>query len=167
MERRQQLFHNSDFDVAPVMKMYVDAIDTWKKTYENFLQTMKEPQCLGGGTTVGSATEGAAAQWHMSAEELFKSAVEQQIEICRFFANRWEQYLRLPSEFAHCHSPLDVTHVQSAFLTQMATDYATETRRLAQPFQEFVSSLIAGQQHLVDAAVRGRDEREAMHHTRH
>ena len=78
------------------------------------------------------AYENTSAQLQKTWGDFFRRFVEQQIEICRFFGKRWEQYLDLPSDLSRCQSPADFAQVQSAFLTKMAADYGTESRHLTQ-----------------------------------
>ena len=78
-------------------------------------------------------------------EHIFLRAVKHQVELGRFFGKRQERYLDFWSDIAHCQSAMDLVKVQSAFLTKMAADYGFESRRLAQGFQELLSSWMAAQ----------------------
>jgi predicted DNA-binding helix-hairpin-helix protein len=138
------------FDISPVLRMYMESIETWRKNYENFAKSAKEMQTAYGAET-GQATqrvEGAASamdaallNWQKSSEELFKRFVENQVEICRFFGNRWEQYLKLQGQVSHCRSLTELGNVQAQFLSQFANDYMHETEKLAQPVAEMMSSM--------------------------
>jgi len=143
-------------ETSPVLKMYMDSIELWKKNYENFTKSAKEMQSAfganGSGASLtgqaGQATESAASaadavllNWQKSAEELFKRFVQNQIEICRFFGTRWEQYLKLPDQVSHCRSITELGNIQAAFMSQFATDYMHETEKLAKPVSEFMAGL--------------------------
>ncbi len=132
----QQTFRSDDLDVMPVLKMYLESLDAWKKSYENFAgkagniqPSYSTPYPAGEMKT---AYESALAGWQKSGEEIFKRFVEQQVELCRFMGNRWEQYLKLPEQLAHCRTPADVGQVQAEFISQFANDYMHETTKLSQ-----------------------------------
>ncbi len=143
------------FDVSPILRMYMELIEIWKKNYENFVKSAKDLQTYEGGGVSSSFTEKAAQQtesaasaydaallnWQKSSEELFKRFVQNQIEICRFFGNRWEQYLKLPDQISNCRSITELGNVQTAFLSQFANDYVHETEKLAKPVAEAISNL--------------------------
>jgi hypothetical protein len=148
------------FDLSPVLKAYVESIDVWKKNYENLAKSAREFQ---GFAAEGQGGHGAApaapsshdaepspstaaydtavAQWQKSGEDLFKRFAQNQVELCRFFASRWEQYLSLPDQVAKCHTVGEFGALQHAFLTRFATDYMQESEKLAQPFAEYMASL--------------------------
>src|SRR5262249_31786665 len=113
------------FGIAPIMKMYMDSLETWKHNYDALTGGMKEYQGQKPANPAKekrSAYDAAVASWQKSGEEVFKRFVEQQIELCHFFASRWEAYLKLPDKLAHCHSPAEMGQVQAAFLNQFASD---------------------------------------------
>ncbi|MGO9544357.1 MAG: hypothetical protein ACLPPF_06135 [Rhodomicrobium sp.] len=125
------------------MKMYMDSMEAWKKSYTSLSTSGKTaPEAL-TAENAKAACDTALASWHKSGEEVYKRFVEQQIEICRFFAARWEQYLKLPAQIAHCQTPADLQQVQTFFLNQFATDYVQETGKLTQPVGELMSHLPA------------------------
>jgi hypothetical protein len=144
------------FDISPVLKLYLEPIELIKKNYEAFIRNANEIQStfgangLAGGKS-GQAThpvEGAASaydaallNWQKSSGDLFKRFVQNQIEICRFFGNRWEQYLKLPDQVSTCRSIKELGNVQAAFLNQVANDYVRGTEKLSQPVAEAVSNL--------------------------
>jgi hypothetical protein len=128
-----------DFSVGPVMKMYLDSVEAWKKNYEAFTMNPKGVQSIYSLDSAKTSYEPPFPGWHKTGEEFFKRFVEQQIELCRFFASRWEQYLKLSDQLAQCHSPADFGQVQAAFMNQAANDYMHEAAKLAQPMGEFTS----------------------------
>lgn len=134
-----------EFNITPIMKMYLDSMEAWKKNYEAISgtgkinnQTYSEP--------AKPAYDSAVANWQKSGEEAFKRFIDQQVELCRFFASRWEQYLKLPAQFAHCQTPAEAAQIQVSFLSQFAADYMQETGKLAQPMGELMSQW-AGMRH--------------------
>ncbi len=144
MENMQQTQSQPRFGTDPVLDMYLASIDAWKKNYDAFVQAPREQQGQpGGALSPGAAYENTSAQLQKTGDDFFRRFVEQQIEICRFFGKRWEQYLNIPSDLSRCRSAADFALVQSAFLTKMAADYNVEGRRLAQGFQELHSNWMA------------------------
>ncbi len=128
-----------DFTVAPVMKMYLDSVEAWKKNYESLAINGKGLQPPNSPEYAKSAYENALGGWHKSGEEFYKRFVEQQIELCRFFAGRWEKHLKLSDQLSQCHTAADFGQVQAAFLNQAANDYMHETGKLTQPIGELIS----------------------------
>ncbi|KAI94439.1 hypothetical protein T281_10960 [Rhodomicrobium udaipurense JA643] len=158
----QQSPQPSTFDLSPVLKAYVDSIDIWKKNYENIAKSAREIQGFtvegfgGNGAASASALSAAAkteidaekaaydnavAQWQKSGDDLFKRLVQNQVELCRFFGSRWEQYLSLPDQVAQCRTVAEFGNLQQSFLTRFASDYMQEGEKLAQPFAEYMASL--------------------------
>jgi hypothetical protein len=130
------------FSIAPIMNMYMDSLETWKHSYDALTAGMKESQgqpATHFSNATRSAYNAAFASWQKSGEEVFKHFVEQQIELCHFFAGRWENYLKLPDKLAHCQTPAEMGQVQAAFFNQFATDYMREAGKLSQPIGELVS----------------------------
>jgi hypothetical protein len=134
-----------DFDIAPVFKMYLESVEAWKKNYETLVRTTNNKKTPRPAEPMTSAYDAAMVNWQKSGEEFFKRFVEQQIELCRFFGRRWEQYLKLPEQLANCHSATELSHVQTEFFSQLTTDYANESSKLVQPFNAFISNWAAGQ----------------------
>ena len=131
---------SSAFGIAPIMKMYMDSLETWKHNYDALTGGMNQgQQTTHTGNPGRSAYDAAVASWQKSGEEVFKHFVEQQIELCRFLAGRWENYLKLPDKFAHCQTPAEMGQVQAAFLNQFATDYMREAGKLSQPIGELMT----------------------------
>lgn len=93
MENARQTLSQTPFGAGPVLDMYLASIDAWKKDYDAFIQA-SNPQK--GQTDValnpGSAYENTSAQLQKTGEDIFQRVIEQQIELCRFFGKRWEQY---------------------------------------------------------------------------
>ncbi len=139
MDSETQAAQRFDFDIAPVLKLYLDSIEAWKKNYDKFAQSMPMQQMPAANDAFASTFDQAMANWQKTGEEVFKRFVEQQIELCRFFGKRWEQYLKLPEQFSNCKTPADAAQLQMAFLNQMATEYAKEGSRLTQPITELMS----------------------------
>jgi hypothetical protein len=138
----QQSEQSSAFGIAPIMKMYMDSLETWKHSYDALTAGAKvyQEQPTAHSSNVTKSTYDAAfVSWQKSGEEVFKHFVEQQIELCRFFASRWENYLKLPDKLAHCHTPAEMGQVQAAFLSQFASDYMQEASKLSRPIGELMS----------------------------
>lgn len=131
------------FSMAPFMKMYIDSFEAWKHNYEALAAGAKEYQVqqtvISNSGGAKPAYDAALASWQKSGEDVFKHFVQQQIELCRFFAARWENYLKLPDKLAHCHTPAEMGQVQAAFLSQFASDYMQEATKLSQPMGELMS----------------------------
>jgi hypothetical protein len=138
------------YDISPVLKMYTESVEIWRKSFDNFAKNATTMQNA-YGNEAGQAThaaEGAASamdaamlNWQKSNEELFKRFVENQIEICRFFGTRWQQYLKLPDQVSHCRSVTELGNVQAQFLSQFANDYMRESEKLAQPVADMMSNM--------------------------
>ncbi len=141
---------SSPFDISPMLKMYMESIELWKKNYDNMMKNAKDVQgefgangaaqvthSPAGGT---SAHDAALLNWHKSGEELFKRFVQNQIEICHFFGSRWEQYLKLPEHLSQCRSLTELGNLQKSFLSQFAKDYMHETEKLAHPVADLMTS---------------------------
>ncbi|NJM36110.1 MAG: hypothetical protein HC850_17065 [Rhodomicrobium sp.] len=126
-------------DFGPAFRMYMENLENWRKNYEKLAQTPVAPSAS-PPDHMSESYEQAMTQWQKSGEEMFRRFVEQQVEICRFFGKRWEQYLGLPEKFANCRSPADLSQVHMAFMGQMASDYMAESGRLAQPMNELMSN---------------------------
>lgn len=140
---------SSPFDISPMLKMYMESIELWKKNYENMMKSAKDMQGkLGANDTANvkhssagaSAYDAALLNWQKSGEELFKRFVQNQIELCHFFSSRWEQYLKLPEQLSQCRSLTELGNLQSSFLSQFANDYMHETEKLAHPVAELMTN---------------------------
>ena len=124
--------------------MQIQSLDACKKGYETFIQASEKS--VSETTALLQEGAGRLAPIQKTGEEIYRHVVENQIELCRFFAGRWEHYLTLPSEISHCRTPADIAQLQLAFVTKMASDYTQEGSRLARPFQEIVSNAMTSQQ---------------------
>jgi hypothetical protein len=129
---------SSPFDISSMFKLYKETIDLWKKDYENFLKGALLPADSFNGKradveSITSAYDAALLDWQKSGDELFKRFVQNQIELCHFFGNCWEQYLKLPEQLSQCRSLTELGNLQSSFLNQFARDYMQETEKLAKP----------------------------------
>ena len=94
---------SSPFDISPMLKMYMESMELWKKNYENFLKSAP----LGADGMDGNKAEveditspnnATPLNWQESGEEIFKRFVQNQMELCHFFGHRCEQHLKLPSK---------------------------------------------------------------------
>ena len=79
-----------------------------------------------------------AVQLQKAGEDIFRRAIEEQIELCRFFGRRWEQYLNLPSDVSRCRSVLDLAQVQSTFLTKMLLTMASRAGGFCKPTKSYL-----------------------------
>ncbi len=136
----QHSMQQSDLDVMPALKMYLDSLEAWKKNYENFAGESKNIPNSHASQSTKATDETALADWSKSGTGILKQLVDQQVELCRFFGNRWEQYLKLTQDLARCRTPAELGQVQAAFVTQFATDYVRETTKLSKPLAEMMSS---------------------------
>jgi hypothetical protein len=139
------------FDFSPVMKIYVESVDLWKKNYEAFIKSANDMRAATSAEGIDekageaasyakSFASSALVNWQKTGGDVFKGFVQNQIEICRFFGHRWEQYLALPDQFSQCRTVTELGNAQAAFLKQFARDYMHETGRLAQPVTEAMSN---------------------------
>jgi hypothetical protein len=140
---------SSPFDISPMLKMYMESVELWKKNYENMTKSAKDMQGASGANEAAqvthspagsSAYDAALLNWHKSGEELFKRFVQNQIELCHFFSSRWEQYLKLPEQLSQCRSLTELGNLQISFLSQFANDYRHETEKLAHPVAELMTN---------------------------
>jgi hypothetical protein len=134
---------NVQAELAPMLKLYLESIEAWKRNYEAIADAARS-----SGTT--AMPHGAASPVSMGMDQsmergadLFRRFVEAQIELCRFYGKRWEQYLNLPDQISRCRTPADLGQVQMRFLSDMAADYARESMRLAQPMNEAMTGWTA------------------------
>jgi hypothetical protein len=141
------------FDVSPLLRMYMESIETWRKSYETLVKNAQAAYPGDGfngktGADATRAAESAASAmdqailtWQKSSEELFKRFVENQVELCRFFGARWEQYLKLSEKVSHARSATELGNIQSQFMSQFADDYMHETEKLAKPVAEAMTNI--------------------------
>ncbi len=128
-----------EFNVAPVMKLYMESLEAWKRNYEALAGNAGNVLSAYSTDHTKTAYDTAAGGLQKSGEDMFKRFVAQQIELCRFFAGRWEQYLKLPGQLASCHTPADLGQLQVAFLNRAANDYVNETGQLSKPMTDLLS----------------------------
>ncbi len=141
---------SSPFDISPILKMYTESMELWKKNYENMMKNAKDTQGAFGANGTAQVThspacitpafDAASSNRPKSVEDLFKRFVQNQIELCHFFGSRWEQYLKLSDQLSQCRSPTELANLQSAFLSQFAKDYMHETEKLAHPVAELMTN---------------------------
>lgn len=125
-------------NIAPVMKLYLDSMETWTKNYGAIAGTVqRNGQDFSAAPSKDSTI--AFTNWQKSGEEAFKHFIELQIELCRFFAGRWEHYLKLTDQIAHCQTPAEAGQVQASFLSEFASDYMQESNKLTRPMGELMS----------------------------
>jgi len=141
---------SSPFDISPMLKMYTESMELWKKNYENMMKNAKDTQGAfeangaaqithsPAGST--SAHDAALSNRRKSGEDLFKRFVQNQIELCHFFGSRWEQYLKLSDQLSQCRSLTELGNLQGSFLSQFAKDYMHETEKLAHPVAELITN---------------------------
>jgi hypothetical protein len=140
----------SPFDISPMLKMYTEPFELWKKNYETMMKNAKDPQGAFGANGAAevthspaggtSAPHAALLNWQKSGEDLFKRFVQNQIELCHFFGSRWEQYLKLPGQLSQCRSLTEFRSLQRSFLDQFAKDYMHETEKLAHPVAALITN---------------------------
>lgn len=64
--------------------------------------------------------EHAIGNWRSADEARFRSFIEQQIGLCRFFGRRRERYFDPP--LSSCKAPAEVAEREMEFLNKMAED---------------------------------------------
>lgn len=145
---------SSPFDISPMLKMYMESLELWKKNYESVVGNATDQQSVGEANgragkprEIAPSVDGAASahdaamlNWQKPAGDLFKRFVHNQVELCHFFGNRWEQYLKLSEQLSQCRSMTELGTLQTSFLSQFANDYMNETQKLAQPIAELMKS---------------------------
>lgn len=142
MESAQQSLSQARFDAGPVLDIYLASLEAWKKNFDAFAEaSQQQTKTQAAAVTIESTSN----QLEKTGADIFRRLIQEQVELCRFFGKRWEQYLSLPSDISRCHSPADLAQLQLAFLTKMAADYGIEGRHFARTFQELVSELMAVQ----------------------
>jgi hypothetical protein len=131
-------------DITPLVKAYMEGLESWRKPCEALLtDDGPAPEGAEAGR-VASGFEAGMTAWRTAGGDAFKGFVEQQIELCRFLGSRWERYLDLPEQCAHCRTPLEIGQLQAAFLSRMAADYAVESTMLMQPMSKLVARYATG-----------------------
>jgi hypothetical protein len=140
MEDVQQSIRQLSFDKSPAEEIFSASVEAWKKNLDAFAGTQKPQAEQYDGKSDGCPAPLAktAPQMALPWENMFGCMVQGQMELCRFFERRWEQYLYLPGEISRCRSPVELAQLQLAFLTRMAADYGLEGRHFARAFQDLV-----------------------------
>lgn len=144
MSNPYQSAANFDFDFAPAMKLFMDNMGVWKQNYEQLLKTSNFAVPATGSDLLARPAEQALGNWKAAGEALFKSAIEQQVELCRFFGRRWETYLDFPRRLSACKTPAEIAEVEVEFLKKMAEDYAQESAKLAKPVNDLMGAWASG-----------------------
>ena len=114
------------------LKMYCDALEQWKKTYEGAIERSKNP-AIPGKTEI-STSERANTTLQNFGAQFFRRVIESQMGVCRFFENRLSNYMTLPGALSACRSPLDTLPLQASFVKQLVEDYANEGARMMQSY---------------------------------
>ncbi|MFZ0571599.1 MAG: hypothetical protein WAM63_14085 [Rhodomicrobium sp.] len=144
MSQTQQTPTQPRFETSTVMDMYMASVEAWKKNMDALAEASESQLKQRSLSSSPSADlEKTSVQLQKTGENIFRRAIEEQMELCRFFGKRWEQYLSLPANISRCRSPAEIAQLQLSFLTKMASDYGTEGRHFAQTFQELVSQAMA------------------------
>lgn len=138
----QQSLNQSDFDPAPIVKLYVDAVESWKNNYDRLARTMME-----AATPAPSANQASGVPMEplqSIGPRLFRKMVETEMELCRFYETRWSQYLKLPEAILACKSPMEFAELQANFCSRLAADYTNEGAKLFGALSELVSHTVGG-----------------------
>ncbi len=132
------------FDTSSVMDIYLASVEAWKKNMDAFAEaSASQLKQRSVGPSPAAEMVKTPAQLQKTGGDLFRRVIEEQMELCRFFGRRWEQYLSLPADISRCHSPAEIAQLQLSFLTKMAADYGAEGRHFAHTFQELASQAMA------------------------
>jgi hypothetical protein len=133
MEDAMQVQQQTQNDLTQSMLgMYFETLNRWNKAYDaasRATQERKAPSRM-QEQTIDVLRE----QSQNYAVQCFRRIVENQIGICRFFENRWANYLTLPEMISSCKSPFDLMPLQASFLKQLFVDYTNESVRVMQSF---------------------------------
>ncbi len=119
-------------DYAQLMLwLYCDTMQQWKKTHENTRPVVEyrnlPAKPFGAAAEVSAATQNIALQ-------IFRRAVESQVDLWRFFERRWTAYRGIPDAVMGCRTPADLLPLRASFLKQAAEDYANEAARIMLAF---------------------------------
>jgi hypothetical protein len=113
-----------------VLKTYMDTMQQWKRTYESAIEGDKNLSI--SGRTKISTFEPTYTTSQNFGVQFFRRMIEGQMGLCRFFENRWSNYMILPDAVSGCKSPLDLLPLQASFVKQFIEDYAHEGTRMMQ-----------------------------------
>jgi hypothetical protein len=114
------------------LRMYCDALQQWKKTYESAIERSKN-SAIPGKTDIPTSERANTTSQNFGVQ-FFRRTIEGQMGLCRFFENRWSNYMNLPDAFSTCKSPLDMLPLQASFVKQLVEDYANEGARVMQSY---------------------------------
>ena len=122
-------------DFAPLFDFYAQAMQGWKQNYDAFAKLTGLPSA-GSAGSVPAFNDKPWASYRAAVADTLRRFIEMQIELCRFYENRWRDYLRLSNMLAAAKSPGDFEASEASFVKQAMTDYANESRKLMQSFAE-------------------------------
>jgi hypothetical protein len=129
-----QTFSQPAFDVSAGLKSYVETMELWRKGYESMLRGIAGGGAAGVDIPAQFAGADQSAAWQKPLEVLFQQFLSQQVELCRFFNQRFEEYAGLPARAGQCKTLAEIHQIQAAFFSKMISDYADEMQRLGNPF---------------------------------
>lgn len=129
-----------DVDFAPALRMYLDNVESWRKNCEKLFANASATTAKSGAELISPNYDQTMAGLQQAGGDAFKRFVEQQIELCRFFAKRWELYRELPEKMARCKTPVELAQIQFDFLNRMGAEYLQESAKLAQPLTEMMTT---------------------------
>ena len=140
MHQQTAVPQQQDFSFVPVLKIYLDSMESWKENCEKIVQQTREITNSQSAALPACANEQTVEGWQKMSEAMFRGFVERQIELCHFYGRRWERYLELPERMARCKTPGDLVQLEREFVTRMTQDYADEGAKLARPLAELADS---------------------------
>ena len=129
-----------DATFAPALRMYMENFESWKKNCEQLFTQAGGSNALSAAGFNTSAGGRPAADCQQLGTDAYRHFVEQQIELCRFFAKRWDLYRELPEKLANCKNPADFGQLQFDFLERMSSEYLEASAKLAQPLTEMMTN---------------------------
>lgn len=124
-------------DFLPALKLYFESLEVWKNNCDQFMAASKSSHPEDAPNILPFTGTLESSDLQKSAEVLFKRLVENQIELCRFYGKRWEEYLTITGKLHQCKSMADFTQLQTAFLSKMMNDYTQEAKRLSESMLDF------------------------------
>jgi hypothetical protein len=144
MNKRARSAQQAEVDFGPAFKMYLDNMESWKKSYEKMLTNATGATLKGGFDPINPSYAPAMTGWQNLGGDGFKHVIEQQLELCRFFGRRWQLYLDMSTKVARCKTPAEFGQLQLDFINRMSTEYIQESAKLAQPVTEMMVSWLSG-----------------------